>query len=377
MSIKYRSFLLLLLFILLPLGGLFGKTQLRRPMLRWRPVRGAAAYQVELKYRRGRVFFRRRTTRTWMYVYLKPGYYLFRVSVVNRFKKIESSSRWALLVIRRAPWPVLTRVDPETVRIKGEKKIKLTVYGKKFKRRTRLELSGNGRTWRPENQKSRYSRKKGRYIVAELKTDGLTGGEYAVRAVTPVKIFSRKSKTFFIRRDGIAGLTGVEFLTGGGWQWPLGEWSDRVASSPLWQCAVEYRLNGIRPLSGIPVINMLRIGVLFQMSSFGEQPGNIAKSTLQQRLLVPYLGTGLRLDDRLSLQLRAGFGWGFSSLHSETSTSTEDLDSSDPLLFGSAAVRWDFNWWLFAEAGVDYTRAFMIGKALQTLQPVLRFGIRL
>jgi len=117
---------------------------LRGETIRWSPVQGAAQYRVEIINAAGGYVLLRDVLATSIDLpVLEPGQYRVRISVLNKFNKVDSPGEWQSLVVQRRNETVFTRFEPNRIAIESGSAI--NIHGENFPGgRIRVELEGAG-----------------------------------------------------------------------------------------------------------------------------------------------------------------------------------------------------------------------------------------
>lgn len=106
--------------------------------IRWRAVPGASGYLIEIKDTADRGIVSQVVQGTSFPVTnLKPGSYSFRVSTLNKLRKIESSSEWASFIVERGLTPRIESASPAELS-SDESVHTLTLTGDNLTRETRI-----------------------------------------------------------------------------------------------------------------------------------------------------------------------------------------------------------------------------------------------
>lgn len=79
--------------------------------MEWRPVDGAAYYEVEIR-KDGELVLETRASDAWLPLFLPAGEYRFKVRVINTFGRTASESEWAPLLVRAPVIPFAIALEP-------------------------------------------------------------------------------------------------------------------------------------------------------------------------------------------------------------------------------------------------------------------------
>lgn len=101
----------LLWFLLIPLFLFSQETQKESTRIEWESVEGANLYLLEIR-QGDTVIHTIETEMSYIPLFLSPGSYTIRISVVNKFNKVSSQGNWSPLVVATHPQPVIMGVTP-------------------------------------------------------------------------------------------------------------------------------------------------------------------------------------------------------------------------------------------------------------------------
>lgn len=117
-----------------------------KELLTWPPVKGAAAYKVEIMDGKGKIIDTLTVEEPAVdLTRYRPGDYRIRITTLDRFRKEGGATPWTPFVVRRSPIPWIAGVKPAVIQ-SGENPV-LTVEGLGFISETRAILRGNGQDW--------------------------------------------------------------------------------------------------------------------------------------------------------------------------------------------------------------------------------------
>ncbi len=173
LSVSFSSGFLALLFLVC-LGGVAHAARIG-----WSYVEGAALYRVEIQNQWGVPVATFDTPYIVADVQLIPGTYRLRISVLNKFRKVDAVGEWTPLVVKAGKKLEMQDYSPDSFRIgKGDRT--LSVRGSNFPKDVTLRLEANGQVLRLALREITTSR-----ITAVLPSWGLKPGTYTVVVETP------------------------------------------------------------------------------------------------------------------------------------------------------------------------------------------------
>ncbi|GBF49961.1 hypothetical protein LPTSP4_14820 [Leptospira ryugenii] len=121
-------------------------------VIKWAPIESAFGYTIEIKDANGKTIFENAKEPS-VRIKLSKGKYLYRVAVLNKFKKIEKWSGWNELEIRPVALPIVTSATSE---VQSEGNVdKITFNGENIYEGTKAFVIQDGKKIPAEIQTSR------------------------------------------------------------------------------------------------------------------------------------------------------------------------------------------------------------------------------
>lgn len=160
--------------LVLSLGG-----EVAAARIGWSYVEGAALYRVEIQNQWGVQVASFETPYIVADVQLAPGTYRLRISVLNKFRKVDAVGEWTPLVVRAGKKIELKEFSPGEFRIgTGDRLLRVT--GENFPRDARVRVEGKTVSLLLEIRE-----RSGAGLSALLPSWGLAPGQYSVVVETP------------------------------------------------------------------------------------------------------------------------------------------------------------------------------------------------
>lgn len=330
--------------------------------IRWKAVRNAAAYRVEVKNESGRTIQVRETRQTSLKLQLSTGSYRIRISTLDAFKKIATRSRWFNVRVVKAQHGQIDRISP-SVAYTYMKNNTITVHGKKFKKATRVQLIKGGRRYT-----ARLTGSSSGSISFVVDGTRLSKGNYDL--VISLAGGGRLQRDDAINvndsRRRFEPLTGVYLGSGVQFQALLPNWNlilrDGMAQGDL---NLAFYLG-----------NNFGLETQFNwISIYNDRYNNSSIYDLDRMLLG--MGIYVAVDVGVELIARLGAGGVYTWMHSEVDNQEKELHSTDFYGRVGVATRLNFLDFMFLEAGCDFYTVFYLQQPMAYFAPYARLGVRL
>lgn len=130
----------LLCALLLSCGALFAQNGTHRSKISWPAVEGAGGYLVEITSASGDVVYKEESETNVAYPLLAIGEYRLRITVLDRFKRPASETRWVVLSIIKTEVPQFDSISPDP--LETGKPVAVDIKGDNFTEGCSVVLSG-------------------------------------------------------------------------------------------------------------------------------------------------------------------------------------------------------------------------------------------
>lgn len=154
----------------------FGQSE--EPVLRWQSVKYSGGYIIEIRNPFNEPLVKKRISTNYYRFNLKPGKYKFRVSILNKFGKVDSKSGWHYFEVKKTDVPELDSLSDDYIFTGREKTI--TITGNNFTPDIKVFLVKSGSEIEIEDFE--LYRKQ---IVMKLHFPTEKAGKYKIKLVNP------------------------------------------------------------------------------------------------------------------------------------------------------------------------------------------------
>ncbi len=340
-------------------------------ILEWQNIFGVLYYEVSLREKEsGKLILdRRRTSENRTELNLSPGFYEYKIDAYNMLSRLESSSEWANIEVKKAHKPAIDSLKPSTIWIEDEKWV-LQVYGKDIVEDAEIAFISDGLIKR--TIKIRPDKMSDKYMEFHFKTPEMfLGVPYRLSVKDPSGVES-VSGQFFVKYK-----RPVSFYFGAGYS-PVMPVSDsfykKYWSKPVYPAS----FNGT-------------IGLIFSRQSYGYF-GFSSKNTfriinlkvddilLKNRVFTSTFNLVYEwwfIKKRLSLCLSPGFGVALNKLQFVYTDGVNDVASFvDPMYSLNIGLRSKVQRFLYLDVSLRIEQILNKDTKPLFVVPEISFGFR-
>ncbi len=376
-------------------GNLFSQAA---EAIRWRAVPGAAGYLIEIKDTSDRAIVSQVVQGTSFPVNnLRPGTYSFRVSTLNKLRKIESSSEWVNFNVERGLPPRIDAASPAELS-SDDSVHTLTLTGDNLTRETRIVVESGSLRVEPEFIAPGEFRltitgtgdPDTDLVIKAINPGGFESRGFAIRTrLSERAIAERAAKAAEDKRKaekeaarkasgGLLGF-GAGFYPQGGLI--LGPWRDHL--EPFY-AGGSIRL--FRSISGTPgdisselLYADIDAGIFMPTGS-----GSMADGDTESEMMVYRASAGISWpflafnpgSYRIQLLLALRAGASITDLVTDNAVERIEILSLDPFVEAGIASRLFISKRLYVEPGLLYRRIFYVDQPMDSLEFSIGAGMR-
>jgi hypothetical protein len=366
--------------------------------IRWRAVPGASGYLIEIKDTTDRGIVSQVVQGTSFPVTnLRPGSYSFRVSTLNKLRKIESSSEWASFIVERGLTPRIESASPAELS-SDDSTHTLTLTGDNLTRETRIEIVSGSLRIEPEFIAPGEFRltitgmgdPDTDLVIKAINPGGFESRGFAIRTRLSEKALAeRASKAAEEKRKaekdaarnaagGLLGF-GLGFYPQGGLI--MGPWRDNLEPFYAGGSIRVFRsiYGTVGDISNEKLYADIDAGVFMPTGS-----GSMAEGNTESEMIVYRASAGLSwpfimfspgpYHIQLLLALRAGAS--ITDLVTDNAQERVEILSLDPFVEAGIALRLSLGKRLFVEPGIQYRRIFYADQPMDSIECSFGLGMR-